>query len=214
MTHLRVLLLLLLTSFQIGCTQIYIDKPIGETWTRKERMRLVGRWVTESGDVQEVQQTKEGVLVFAALNWDEKEQKFKAVGGEFTVTHLGDIDLLFFDAKKAAQSEQTSKEEREKVEGFVPCVIQVKDKSNVELIFLKTEALVRAIEASKLPGKVTKVEDGTEVTGEKYRIVLSSSEEKVTSFFKSPEFKECLDRDAVLRYSRITGKVNVQGQSP
>ena len=206
MTFQKLCVLVLLALVNTGCSDIFIDKPIGEAWTRREQSKLLGRWVIEEGDgeVYEVQRAKSGTLVFGSMRWDVDSQKFEVLQGELSATHLGDNNFVFFDLRDAVKADNAKKEKQEEIpEGLFPSRIEIKDANHIEMTFFKAEALAKAIEEEKLSGEVTKVEAETAVNDDRYKILLSAEDKKVIEFFKSPEVKTCLDERAVIKWKRM-----------
>lgn len=199
-------ILFVLLVFQVGCSEVFIDKPIGEKWTRRETAKLLGRWIMEdgNGEIHEVQRGKSGAIVFGSMRWEIGSQKFEVTQGELSLTHVGDLDFVFIDLRDAAKA--ASEEEPEKdggIEGLIPCRIEIKDASTVEMTCFKVELLAKAIEEAKLTGKVTKSEDEAGLGEDRFRVVLAADDEKVVEFFKSPEVKRCLDDRAILKWKRV-----------
>ncbi len=203
-------LLLFASVLQVGCSKVYIDKPIGEAWNKKQQSQLLGRWSIENDEssIYEVQRNKAGELVFAVLFWEADKQKFTMNQGLITVTHVGENDFAFIDIREAVKAANKAEEkadgkEEEPIDGLIPCKIDVKEGNLLELTYFKTKALAKAILDSKLPGKVINQDsDATEVD-DPTRVLLSAADSEIADLFRSPEVMNYLDQKSTITWKRL-----------
>ena len=199
-------LVLFALVLQVGCTQVYIDKPIGKAWTKKQQSQLLGRWTIENDEsaVYEVQRNKAGDLSFAIMNWDADKQKFELHQGLMTVTHLGENDFAFIDVREATKAAQEPGEKDDAAaDGLIPCKIEVRDDTQVEFIYFKTKLMAKAVLESKLPGKVINQDADETEPDDRSWVLLSAADEQVTDFFKSPDVVKYLDQKATIKLKRL-----------
>ncbi len=202
------MLLLFALVIQVGCSQVYIDKPIGDAWKKKQQSQLLGRWSIENDEssIYEVQRNKAGELIFAVLFWEDDKQKFTMHQGDVTVTHVGDNDYAFIDFREEMKAANTTEEKAKgTIDGLTPCMIKVKEGSRIDLTFFQAKALAKAIVDSKLPGKVINQDPKDTKVNDKTGVLLSAADAQIAELFKSADVMNYLDQKATVTLKRVGG---------
>jgi len=188
-----------------GCDTVLIDSPIGEKLPRAEAAKLMGRWTDDDQNLIELQLSNEGEVVFGALSWNDRTQRFDAASKVLDLRKIDDAIYVFatedkepdegdakrdgFESDASANHDSQSRGEKSQ---FIFFRVGIINESQIHLYLADAKAVREAVQAGKIDGIAKKRSKSTDVfikASEQNSKAFVASKQWGTLFQSEPTFK-------------------------